>query len=339
MRCRTWTFYTRTYRSCLATSSENVPAGWQTYRSPEFGFTISYPNNITFYSGRPDYKEISLLSYSPVCDLSTVACFIYNGTEYAGTNFKAAGLSVNVLRDRRTAEECDRIDTGSYPVRTKTINGIHFHYGMTGEGSLGHWKGGLAYRTFHKNVCFEVAVGIATTSIGVYEPGTMKEFDSRKLDKEFDQIVQTLSFTGPVADGPGWKVYYDNMCGGVFEYPERDEVIESIAYSNAKVYSNEILCSKYFADHGREYTVVAKAIHNGQNGLETWLKSSGYPGLSEAQVVKSSRYYTQYKAGPYYYIFGQTMLYILSVSNVAHQAISPNDDALFMHLLNSFKAN
>ena len=61
--------------------------------------------------------------------------------QYGAPNLEAAGLSVNVLRDRRTEKECNRIETGSDPVKTKTINGIHFHYGMTGGAAGGHAKG------------------------------------------------------------------------------------------------------------------------------------------------------------------------------------------------------
>jgi len=78
-----------------------VPSDWQTYRSPDYGFSIEYPVNMTFYPGRPDYVATQL-SYIPICDYTTVACFEYNGREYEGTNFEAAGLSVNVLRDMKT---------------------------------------------------------------------------------------------------------------------------------------------------------------------------------------------------------------------------------------------
>jgi hypothetical protein len=71
--------------------------------------------------------------------------------------------------------------------------------------------------------------------------------------------------------------------------------------------------------------------------LETWLKSSGYPHLSEAREVVSSKYCTEYSAGPYYYIFGQATVYILSVSDANHKAVSPHDDPVFTHWLNSFK--
>src|SRR5882724_13284612 len=126
----------------------NARSSWQNYFNPDFGFTLHYPPDLTLNAGGLAYKDMSLLSYIPVCDQATVACFIYNGRAYLGTNFEAAALSVNILRDARTDEACSKINTGSYPLRIKLSNGIRFHYGMQGGVGMGHAGGGLAYRAF-----------------------------------------------------------------------------------------------------------------------------------------------------------------------------------------------
>jgi hypothetical protein len=323
---------------CRAGLPTNVSAGWQTYRSPDYGFTIDYPKNMSFYSGHPDLKETQL-SFIPICDDTTVACFEYNGSEYEGTNFGAAGLSVNVLRDLRTEQDCDKIDTGSYPIKTETVNGIKFHYGNTGEAATSHAKSGPAYRAFHKNVCFEIAVAIAETSIGAFDPGAIKTFDSAKLNRLLDKMVHTFKFAATIKDGPGWKVYNDNMCGGVYEYPEGETVRTTVEYSQARFSSNDITCSRSFTHHGLDYTVAAKANLKDKSQFESWLKSSGYPDLSKARVVVMSKYCAEYNAEPYYYIFCQGVVYILSVSDTKHSVIIPHDDQVFTHLLDSFKVN
>lgn len=196
--------------------------GWQTYRSPDYGFTIDYPTNMKFYQGHPDYGETTI-SYIPICDYTTVACFEYNGKEYEGTNFEAAGLSINVLREIRTEHDCDKIDTGSYPIKTQTINGIKFHYGMTGEGGTSQSKGGPAYRVFHQNVCFEIAVATAQISIGAFDPGAVRAFDSATLDRLLDKMVRTFKFVGAVKDGPGWKVSTTGCAGASMSIPKRKQ--------------------------------------------------------------------------------------------------------------------
>src|ERR1700693_1729658 len=316
----------------------NVPTSWQTYRSPDYGFVIDYPANMTFYPGHPDYDETQL-SFIPICDTTTVACFQYNGSEYEDTTFKAAGLSINVLRDMRTEQDCSKIDTGSSPIKTETINGIKFHYGTTGEGATSHGKGGPAYRAFYQSVCFEIASAIAATNIGAYDPGAIKQFNSTKLDELLAKMVHTFKFAGPLKDGPGWKVYYDNMCGGVYEYPEGETVQTTVEYSDARFFSDDIACSRHFAHDGLDYTVAAKVNLKDKNAFESWLKSSGDPDLSKARLVGSSKYCAEYNADSYYYIYCQATAYILSVSDAKHAVVEPRGNPVFRHWLNSFKGN
>jgi len=316
---------------CRAGIPTDVPARWQTYRSPDYGFTIDYPASMLFYPGHPDHN----------CDITTVACFYYNGREdeeAKGTNLSGASLSVNVLRDKRTHEDCDKIENPLRSTKTETINGIKFRSGITGDAWTSHSKSGPTHRTFHQNVCFEIAVGIEEVSTGAFDPGTIKTFDSTKLERLLDEMVHTFKFAGTVKDGPAWKVYLDSACGGVYEYPEGDTVRITVAYSNATFESNEITCSQYFTHQGLDYTVATKANLKDKSQYESWLKASGYPDLSKATVVLRSKYYMEYKADPYYYIFGQGQVYILSVLDTKHHVIMPRDDQVFTHLLDSFKA-
>jgi len=314
----------------------DVREGWRTYRSSDYGFTIDYPANMTFYPGHPDYAETQI-SYMPTCDYTTVACFEYNGKEYENTTFEAAGLSINVLRDIKTEQDCAKIDAGSHPIKTETINGNRFHYGVTGEAGMSQSAGGPTYRAFHQNVCFEIAAAIAQVSAAAFDDGAINSFDSRKLDKLLEKMIHSFRFSGAVEDGPGWKVYDDNKCGGIYEYLEGETVQTTIEYSNKRLHSNEIACSRHFTHHGLYYKVAATETLKDKGQLEAWLKASNYPDLSKAQVVVSSKYCTEYKAEPYYYIFGQATLYILSVSDAKHRVVAAHDDPVFNHLLNSFK--
>jgi hypothetical protein len=326
---------------CLFLFSEVWGAGlpatarWQVYRSPDYGFTIAYPASLSFYPGHPDLRETQL-SMIPVCDVTTVACFLYNGN-HEGTNLQAAGVSVNVLRDRKTEQDCNNIDTGQYPIKTEAINGINFHYGETGEVAAGNDGGGPVYRAFYQNVCFEVAAITAWTNIGGNNPGDIKAFDSKVLDKLLLSVVHTFRFVGAVKDGSGWKVYEDSECGGSFEYPEGETVRTIAEYSNASYHSHDISCSRYFTHNGLVYTVAAK-VNLKENQLEPWLESLGYPGLTNARTVTKGKYFTEYSAGSSYYFYGQGGVYILSVSDANHNVILPRGDQVFTHLLESFKA-
>lgn len=307
-------------------------SAWLTYASPDYGLVIQYPENMTFYSGRLEYKDVTLLSMTPVCSWRTIACFAYNGTEYAGTDFQAAGLSVNVLRDRRSESECNRIDS-PYPTRRTAINGIPFRYGVWGGAAAGSIIDATEYRTFYENVCFAVTLSVATSD--GHDP-SVKPFDRGALDREMSRMVRTFRFVGPVADGAHWLVYRSKLIGYSLEYPEGDPVWKTSEYSYQKFDSNEISDSVHFADRGLTYTVATKVNLRDENQVRRWLKSSGYPDLSEAEVLKRARYYSEYRAGPFYYIFGQGSLYILSVADEQQHMIEPRNAPAFRHLLNSF---
>jgi hypothetical protein len=256
--------------------------------------------------------------------------------EYKGTNFVTAGVSVNVLRDAKTEQHCNKIRTGQDPIKTETIHGFQFHYGDTGEGGLGTSTGGPAYRVFYQNVCFEVAVRIAQTTFENYEPGTIKRFDPTKLEQLLDNVVHTFRFVGPVEDGSEWNVFHDSGCGGAFEYPENSTVQTTIEYSASSDRSNGVTCSRHFTHQGRDYTISTKTNLGLPGRLDAWLKSSGYPALANATL--SSGHFTEYDADPYcYIIYDQSMVYILSVSDASHHIISPQDDPIFRHWLSSFK--
>lgn len=321
---------------CQATTPKNAPSAWKSYSNRDFGFTVRYPKDFTVCEGGLDYCEVSPSSYVPVCSDEVIDCFVYTGREYEGTNFEGAALSVNVLRDRRTEQECNEFDIGPNPVRSKTINGIHFRYGMTGGANLGHWGGGPTYRAFYDKVCFELAANTSGTNFANFDPGTIKEFNGANLDKELDAMLNTLRFIGPVADDPSWRVYHNSDVGGTFEYPDSDTVVRSIEYSPERESSNEITDSLFFSDNGLNYFVATK-VGLKKDALDPWLKSSGYPDSSKAQELRHSNLFTEYKAGNYWYVYGQGALYILGASDQHHNVVVPPDNEVFHHFLHSFK--
>lgn len=322
-----------------STTPKNIPSDWKSYSNGDFGFTLRYSKDFTVCERGLDYCEVTSGSYIAVCDDTAVSCFVYTGKEYEGTNFSSAALSVNVLRDKRTGQDCSEMDMDSNPIKTKTINGVLFHYGIAGEAAAGHWANRARYRAFYDGVCFELAANTSGANIANFDPGTIKAFDGAKLDKEFDAILNTFRFTGPVVDGPAWRVYHDEDGGGTFEYPDRDTVVKSIEYSPQRQASNEITGSVFFSDNGLSYFVVTKVDLKDKASLDAWLRSSGYPDLGKARELGHSDLYTEYEAGNYRYVYGQTVLYILGASDPQHNVIGPPDNAVFRHFLHSFKPN
>lgn len=168
---------------------------WQSYTSAQNDFVIKYPNN---FSVSTDINKVRPLTYIPVCDDTMVSCVYYSGSEYKGTNFDGAGVSVNILSDLNTEGECYKFNVPTNEAQTSvgdiTINAVTFKSAIGGGAATGHYDKVQVYRNFRSNKCYEIAQTLASTSIGVYEPGAIKAFNEDKVWNELADIVKTFEF-------------------------------------------------------------------------------------------------------------------------------------------------
>lgn len=317
-----------------------MPADWQTYRSPDYGFTIAYPASMSFYPGHP--VEAPSLSMFPICDDTTVACFEYNGDAFKQTKVQAAGASVNVLRDRKSEQECNNIDIGSGPpVKTIAIHRTLFHYGDTGEGGLGSRRTMTEYRTFYQQVCFEVALVVAESSVGPedekdegYHPVNPRAW--RRIISDMDRMLRSIVFVGPVKDGLDWNVYYDQGCGGVYDYPSSSTMQELVEYSGAAGDTSRITCAQSFIYQDREYSAVVKVNLNSDSAVNQWLSSTGNPTLDRMEIVNRDDQSIEYEDQRHAYIHIRNELFIFEVSATDQRPIPSHKDPVLTHLLESF---
>lgn len=330
-------FGAMTMTVCGAPENEN--ASWQTYRSPEYGFKIDYPANLRFYPGHPlRPPEASMFA---ICDY-TVACFQTDDGAFKKTSLQAAGVSVNILRDRKTEVECNEIGIGSGPIKTVVIHGILFHYGDTSEAGGRSSRSITAYRAFHEHVCFEVALVTAWSDLGpedMTDEG-LKPMGRRamhKISSAMDKMLRSFAFTGSARDGAIWNVFSDEECGDVFEYPANVQVQKKIEYSNAAFDSDDIACEQAFAYQGREYQVAAKVNFKDEGALNAWLSHSGYPSLDKMRVAVEGAGFTEFRDQTYVYLFDRRTIFIFTVSDGNHQPVSLEGDRIFEHLLESFR--
>jgi hypothetical protein len=324
-----------------AGSTAKERAGWQTYRSPDFGFAIDYPGNMTFYPSHP--VEPPELSMFPICNF-TVACFQYNGDAFKETAIQAVGVSVNVLRDTKTESDCTRIDNGAGPIKTTRIHGTLFAYGDTDEAGGGHSEGKTEYRAFYQHVCFDVAIVVAERDMGPedekdegYHPVNAREW--RSIMGDLDRMLHSFAFVGPVKDGPDWEVYSDNECGEAFEYPAGATLQRRVEFSKEALNSGNIACEESFEYRGREYTLAVKLNLKDEGALSGWLTSSGYPGLEHVQLITKGNGYSEYGNRTYTYIFHPRELFIFTVSDESGTALVSEADKVFAHFLSSFSVD
>jgi len=313
---------------------------WHTYSSPAYGFKIDVPSDMTYFPGSP--VQPPQKSTLPICDTTTVACFQYTGGKFNHTVVQAMGVSVNVLRDKRTEAECNNIRFNV--TKSIMIHGRPFHYAETGSVAAGSSKGGTLYRTFYQGVCFEVTLTTAYSDIeparyGKYGIKPLNQRALHAMQKEMKKMLRSMTFVGPVNDGARWNVYNDWGCGGLFEYPAGVRVKNLVPYTMAAFHSHGVTCEQEFSYGGRVYQVAAKASLHGRRGIHEWLVSQGFPGLTRINTVTRGEGFTQYSGRNFTCFFTDNVIYIFTVSGANHKPMPISGDRVFAHLVDTFKLN
>lgn len=313
--------------------------GWQTFRSADYGFTIDYPADMTFYSSHP--VETPELSMFPLCAY-TVACFQYNGTAFDHTSMQAVGVSVNVLRGVKTEAECDAIDTRSASVKTIDIHGAKFVVIEDDEVGGGSGSTSTMHRTFYQHVCFDVTIASAYTNLTAADDDAItQEVDPHEMKRifgEMDRMLHSFRFVGPVKDGADWTVYSDDGCGQTFEYPSGATVRKVTEYSRSASNSLKISCEEAVTYKGLTYRVAVKVNLKDLDAFDGWLSSSGYPDLKQVRLVAQGNRFTKSSDQTFTYIFDGRSGFIFTVSDENHKLIPTNGNRVFAHLLGTFTA-
>ncbi len=176
-----------------------APAGFSVYKNNVYGFELFYPEEANILI---DHTQMTSTGYNPTCDSTFgLICFFLPDTAYPESNFKGAGVSINLLPDKKTEADClaPRAELPEQlPAQTTIINGVSFAKYLASDAAMSHQSSGDTFRTFHNNQCFEITTRINTTSFEVYELGTIDRFtdvQKTELKTTLDQVVQSFRFT------------------------------------------------------------------------------------------------------------------------------------------------
>jgi hypothetical protein len=119
----------------------------------------------------------------------------YATGKYKGYNFEGAAFSVKAVPEANTESKClESPDSNSH---SESIQGVGFRASRRGTAGLGHGLSEYVYRSFHRKLCYELAIRIATTSLGAYNLGTVKEFTSqneREVYAFFRHVLGSFKF-------------------------------------------------------------------------------------------------------------------------------------------------
>jgi len=168
---------------------------WGVYVDKDLGFEFKYPPNTVLIK---DKVKMSSLGYLPICDkdVSTV-CIYYPGEEYQGSVFEGAGVSINLLSEETTEEDCLTFsrENGEF-LGNILINGVNFNINVDQKVSLGHTKDGRLHTVFHQGKCFVITSRINTVSSGYSPQGTreLSPVEKWQLRSLLKSIVFTFIF-------------------------------------------------------------------------------------------------------------------------------------------------
>ena len=149
--------------------------------------------------------QVPIKSYIPPCEENFNYCLYYNGSDYQGTNFESAGLSIVKRADLNTEATCLNTppmgyDTSIKPNNTNAASGYATSvFENIGDAAAGHYASGALYRLYIASnaKCYEFLLRIGETQFANYPAGSIKEFtdaDRTTLGQELTALLQSITF-------------------------------------------------------------------------------------------------------------------------------------------------
>lgn len=183
----------------LIKDSQKIPetnpiAGWSNYTNDAYKLSSAYPAGAQLIT---DKTIMSTTGYFPTCNTDTaLACIYFASSTYPNSNFNSAGISLNVISDKKSETDCYALNPYERSLGSdQVIRGVTFKTFVAGDAAMSHQSGGTDYRTFHNNTCFEITTRINTSTFEVYAEGSIVRFtdmERQELENTIKKIVETF---------------------------------------------------------------------------------------------------------------------------------------------------
>jgi len=167
-------------------ASPTPTEGAAIYRNEDYGFEIRLPEDVVPGMTCPTQGVVD----------DPVNTFRLTGTRYySGTNLLDACMTVGVDRGEgaRATCVCPRNEQEEC-LGQEEINGIPFVKVGRGGVATGHIYDVITYRTTNAGACYELTLFLHYANMGVYEPGTITEFDEETLRRQLTGMIQSFRF-------------------------------------------------------------------------------------------------------------------------------------------------
>lgn len=180
--------------------------------SEDRAFSFQYSSILIRCNRDPSQRDWWLPSdscdaYSPVCydpadpGSTTVACFAYPKSKYPNSNLEAAAFSV-AEAPAETRRDC-AVGSPNWAGALRRgpdsaiVNGVRFSTFEIAEAGLGNGLEAHVYQTFHHKKCYILAIRMAWSTPGNYDPRSITVLTSkeeRELHNRLKQALESFKF-------------------------------------------------------------------------------------------------------------------------------------------------
>jgi hypothetical protein len=178
------------------------PSKRSRFTSPDGKFHFEFSTSLIQCHRDPGNEDVwepdACSAYTPICPdaiFDTVACVAYPAQP--GTNLEGAAFSVSELKQVTNQEECLKVAKPPPHVgraRNEIINKIPFNVTEIDGVAVGNFLYGYVYRTFHRKLCYELSIRVASFNLANADPGTVKDFDQEAARRTLQSVLESFGF-------------------------------------------------------------------------------------------------------------------------------------------------
>ncbi len=192
---------TQNYLVTVTTSSDAPDFVLRVAINPPGAATQSIVYENKYRNASFSYIDLFAPAFFPGAQVSKIkpelALQFIDTQSYVNTNLVEAYFLFGSSTDSQDVSTCTQPGTFGEPEKVigdVTINGVSFTKSEGGGVGAGNIYEQTYYRAVHNGTCYEITYYVHYGNIGNYDPGTVKEFDHDALIRNFDGILNTITF-------------------------------------------------------------------------------------------------------------------------------------------------
>lgn len=188
-------------QTAVSTPAPSTPTSPSTRTTSDGMISFATPSDFALATTP---EQVLVKSYIPPCEEQFSYCLYYKGSDYQGTNFESAGLSIVKRSDLASEQRClqtppQGYDASMQPNNTASTNNYSTSvFENVGDAGAGHYASGALYRLYIRSsaTCYEFLLRIGETQFANYPAGSIKEFtdaDRATVGQELTALLYSIT--------------------------------------------------------------------------------------------------------------------------------------------------